>query len=201
MNIFLAIILVLFAIFLVLWQKFKISYELTAENFNISVKADISWCGKKVLDKEKKEKKKKPDNEINSPKKKAKIKLSDITVIKDAVLAALPAVFKILKKSVGLDEFETDIRLALSDPMENGIAYGAVCGAANILYAGIMKIYPGKKYFLDIEHDFKSGEGVILSNKGKLYVRLCKVLFWAAAVFVTDKKIRKALRDIKKTFR
>lgn len=201
MMVFLAIVLVLIAaLAIILWQKVQISYELKLENFKITVKSKITVFRKVLFDSDNK-KKKQPAAEIPAEKpQKRKMKLSDITTIKDAAKAVIPVVFKLVKGSIGIDSFETDVRVALSDPMDNGVAYGMVCGVLNNLYAGIMRNHPKKEYFLDIAHDFKSGEGLILENKGTLYVRPGKVLGLTAAAWVGKKNLRKAVKDIKKLF-
>ena len=202
MMVFLAVVLVLIAVVaVVLWQKVRISYELKLENFKITFKSKITLFGKTLFDSESKKTEKPAEKETPAEKpQNRKMKLSDVTTIKNAAKAIVPEVFRLIKRSIGIDRFETDVRVALSDPMDNGIAYGIVCGVLNNLYAGIMRSNPKKEYFLDIAHDFKSGEGLILENKGTLYIRPGKVLGLAATAWVRNKLLRKALSDIKKLF-
>ena len=202
MMVFLAIVLVLIAVLaVVLWQKVRISYELNLENFKITFKSKITVFGKTLFDSENKKPKEEAVEETQTEKPpKRKMGLSDIVTIKDAAKAALPAVLKLIGKSVAIDTLETDVRMALSDPMDNGIAYGMVCGVLNNLYAAIMRKQPKKEYFLDIEHDFKTCEGLILENKGTLYVRPGKVLGLAAVIWFGNKNLRKSVSDIKKLF-
>ncbi len=201
MMVFLAIVLVLIAaVAVVLWQKVQISYELKLENFKITFKSKITVFGKVLFDSANKKKKQSAEEKAAEKPQKRKMNLSDITTVKDAIKAVLPVIFKLVKGSIGIDSFETDVRVALSDPMDNGVAYGIVCGVLNNLYAGIMRNHPKKEYFLDIVHDFKSGEGLILENKGTLYVRPGKVLGLTAAAWVGKKNLRKAVKDIKKLF-
>ncbi len=199
MMVFLAVVLVLIAIVIVvLWQKVKISYELKLENFKITFKSKIMVFGKTLFDSA--NKKEKTEETNTETKEKRKMTLSDITTVKDAAKPVVSVVFKLVKCSVGIDSFETDVRVALLDPMDNGVAYGIICGVINNLYVGIMRTHPQKEYFLDITHDFKSGEGLILENKGTIYVRPGKVLGIAAAAWVGKKNLRKAVKYIKKLF-
>lgn len=200
MMVFLAVVLVLIAaLAILLWQKVKIRYELKLENFKITFKSKITVFGKTLFDSA--NKKEKPAAETQTEiKEKRKMNLSDITAVKDSVKPIVSVLFKLVKGTIGIDSFETDVRVALSDPMDNGVAYGIVCGVFNNLYAGIMRNHPKKEYFLDITHDFKSGEGLILENKGTIYVRPAKVLGITAAAWVGDKNLRQAVKDIKKLF-
>ncbi|MBR3576414.1 MAG: hypothetical protein IKL42_03310 [Clostridia bacterium] len=205
MMVFLAVVLVLIAVVaLVLWQKVRISYELKLENFKITFTSKITVFGKTLFDSANKKPKGKAEKTVEESQtekpQKRKVTLADITTFKDAADPVVKTVFKLVKNGIGLDSFETDVRVALSDPMDNGIAYGIVCGVINNIYAVIMKRHPRKEYFLDIAHDFKSGEGLILENKGTLYVRPGKVAGLVAAAWLGDKKLRKAISDIKKLF-
>lgn len=201
MMVFLAVVLVLIVVLaVILWQKVRISYELNLENFKITFKVKITAYGKTLFDSEnKKPKEETVETQTEKPQKR-KMSLSDIIAIKNAAKAIVPAVFKLVRKSIGIDNLETDVRVALSDPMDNGVAYGIVCGVLNNLYALVMRKQPQKEYFLDIEHDFKSGEGLIIENKGTLYVRPGKVLGLAAVIWFGNKNLRKSVFDIKKLF-
>ena len=199
--VFLAVVLVLIAaLVVILWQKVRISYELKLENFKITFKSKIMVFGKTLFDSADKKPKETPLKTQTEKPEKRKMTLADITTLKDAAGPVVKTGFKLVKNGVGLERFETDVRVALSDPMDNGVAYGIVCGLFNNLYAGIMRRHPKKEYFLDIAHDFKSGEGLILENKGTLYVRPGKVAGLVAAAWLGDKKLRKAIFDIKKLF-
>lgn len=201
MMVFLAVVLVLIAVVaLVLWQKVRISYELKLENFKITFTSKITVFGKTLFDSANKKPKETAEEPQTEKPQKRKMTLADITTFKDAAGPVVKTVFKLVKNGIGFDSFETDVRVALSDPMDNGIAYGIVCGVLNNIYAVIMKRHPRKEYFLDIAHDFKSGEGLILENKGTLYVRPGKVAGLVAAAWLGDKKLRKAISDIKKLF-
>jgi len=201
MMVFLAVVLVLIvALAIILWQKVKISYELKLENFKITFKSKITVFGKTLFDSANKKDKPEQTETQAETKQKRKMNLSDIAAVKDSAKPIISVVFKLVKGSIGIDSFETDVRVALSDPMDNGVAYGIVCGVLNNLYAGIMRNHPKKEYFLDITHDFKSGEGLILENKGTIYVRPGKVLGITAAAWVGKKNLRKAVKDIKKLF-
>ncbi len=201
MMVFLAVVLVLIAaLAIILWQKVKISYELKLENFKITFKSKITVFGKTLFDSANKKEKPEQTETKAETKQKRKVNLSDIATVKNAVKPLISVLFKLVKGTLGIDSFETDVRVALSDPMDNGVAYGLICGMFNNLYAGIMRSHPKKEYFLDITHDFKSGEGLILENKGTIYVRPAKVLGIAAAAWVGKKNLRKAVKDIKKLF-
>ena len=201
MMVFLAVVLVLIAVVTVaLWQKIRISYELKLENFKITFKSKITVFGKTLFDSENKKEKTAQTETKTETKQKRKMNLSDILAVKDSAKPVISVLFKLVKGTIGIDSFETDVRVALSDPMDNGVAYGIVCGVLNNLYAGIMRKHPKKEYFLDIAHDFKSGEGLILENKGTIYVRPARVLGITAAAWVGKKNLRKAVKDIKKLF-
>ncbi|MBQ9097652.1 MAG: hypothetical protein IJY55_04580 [Clostridia bacterium] len=201
MMVFLAVVLVLIAaVTVVLWQKVRISYELKLENFKITFKSKITVFGKTLFDSENKKPKEAAVETPAEKPKNRKMNLSDITMVKDEAKPIASVLFKLVKGTIGIDSFETDVRVALSDPMDNGVAYGIVCGVLNNLYAGIMRKHPKKEYFLDIAHDFKSGEGLILENKGTLYVRPGKVLGLVMVAWIGDKNLRKAVKNIKKLF-
>ena len=118
---------------------------------------------------EKKPKEKKKRKEKKTEK---KVTLKDINDKKGSVLKAIPVLCGLIRSALKISYFETDITVALSDPMNTGLAYSAVMAAANIFY----KSFEMKKRFLDVRYDFDSEAGLVIKHKSRIYIRPISIL-------------------------
>ena len=212
MNDMLAIILmilkilgiVLLTVFVIavclLMAKTGIEYEIKIKNFDFSSKYKIILFGKKILIKKgsKKKKKEKPvsDEQKETAKTKRKISLSDIYEIKTSVFELLDVLLELSEKYVVFEEFNTKIVTALDNPAANGILYGGIQSVLNVIYAYFLANCRVKESELKIDYDFKSSEGLITENCGKIYVRPFFVASSALKIFICRKDIRGHIKKL-----
>ena len=207
LKILAAAVLLLFALLLLLMalllMKTAVKYSLNIKNFDFSFKYELTICGKKIIHKKKKHKQKnkiseKPDK--TNEKKKRKIGLSDIKSIKISALEVVDALLKICSKCVVFDSFNLKFICALDNPASNGMLYGGLQSIVNILYAYFLANCNVKKSDLNINYDFKSSDGLIIENCGKIYIRPLIVVFHALGVLIREKNLRRHIRNLKKFF-
>ncbi len=156
---------------LLLFSKVWIVSDIVLNNFNAEVKFKIKILTIPIINynSEKKPKEKKKKKEKKTEK---KVTLKDINDKKGSVLKAIPVLCGLIRSALKISYFETDITVALSDPMNTGLAYSAVMAAANIFY----KSFEMKKRFLDVRYDFDSEAGLVIKHKSKIYIRPISIL-------------------------
>ena len=166
MKIFLIILAVfVFIIAAVLFCKLRIETETKVENFKFRWKLRIKLFRVFGIKFETGGKTKKKE-------KKKKMTYDDVKDMAKRIKIAVPIIGSMVKRSLKIDYFETDISLSLSDPMNTGLSYAAISAAANIFYKSIKM----KKQFLDITPDFEKSEGLIIKNICKMSIRPVSLL-------------------------
>lgn len=151
-----------------LFSKVWIESEAVLNNFNAEINLKIKilkFFALKYNSTDKKRKKK----EKKSAK---KVGLKDLKGKKIRISKMMSLVSGILKNAVRIKCFETDVNIALDDPMNTGLVYSAVMASANIFYKSIRIEEP----YLDVEYDFDSETGIILKHKCKIYIRPINIL-------------------------
>lgn len=165
----LAVIVAVAAAFL--FSKVWVISDVVLNNFNAETKLKIKILTFFAInynsDKKPKEKKKK-----EKKKSEKKVTFKDINEKKESIFKAIPILCDLIRSAVKINYFETDITVALADPMDTGLAYAAVMSAANIFYKSVKM----KKCFLDVKYDFESEAGLMLKHKSKIYIRPISIL-------------------------
>lgn len=177
-------------IILLLLYCVRIVYSFKLENFSISAKVCLKTPFKKELFDTNKPKKK--TKETEGKKDKNKFDLETIKKLKPHAVIVISQLCGIIKRHFKVSKMETFIKLALEDPMENGIAYGVVSGVFNIGTAILMDKCKVKNIDLKIESDFESGEGFILETSGVVKVRPVMLLM----IVIFNFKLIKAIKEI-----
>lgn len=188
MLIFLIIALI---IILLLLYSIQLKYFFELENFDFSIRVIIKTPFEKEIVNNKKPKEKKIKEEPEK-KEKRKLTLEDLKRLKEPCEMLIVRLFYHLKRKVKLAEIKTETKLALEDPMENGIAYGIVSGGLNMCSALLKSKLKVKNISLDVLSDFNSGEGFIFENCGTIKVRPLVL----AISIITDIKLIKAVKEI-----
>lgn len=150
------------------FSKVWIESDAVLENFNAEIKLKIkilTFFTIKYDSTDKKRKKKEKKSE-------KKIGLKDLKGKKIRISKMMSLVSGILKNAVRIKYFETDVNIALDDPMNTGLVYSAVMASANIFYKSIYIEEP----YLDVKYDFDSETGIILKHKSKIYIRPINIL-------------------------
>lgn len=183
------VILLLLLVFLL---KLRISYSFSADNFNFKSDFSISiFFGKLVLLKPGK----KPKKQTKEKEPSKKMDAGTLGKIKNDIVPIVYDLFCVFKKHCRFSRFETKVKLALEDPMNNGIAYGIVSGVFNTFYAYIYDYV--KKPVLDISSDFNSGEGVIFTHSGEIIIRPLILAVKLGTNVKLLKKIKDTIQKIK----
>ncbi len=165
-------------IMLLLFSKVWIESDVILNNFNVEMKLKIkilAFFAIKYDSTDKKIKKKEKKTE-------KKISLKDLKGKKTRISKIISLAKGILKNAVRISRFETDITIALDDPMNTGLVYSAVMVSANIFYKSIR----AEKPYLDVKYDFDSETGIILKHKSRIYIRPINILK-AYAKYIIDK--------------
>lgn len=156
---------------LLMFSKVRVVSDAVLNNFNLELKLKIKILSLFRINLNLPGKAKKQKNEKNEKNEK-KVTLNDIKGKKSGVFKAVSLICGILKKSVKIDYLETDVTVALEDPMNTGLAYAAVMASANVFYKSVRIKQP----FLDVRYDFESGEGLKIKHKSEIYIRPISVL-------------------------
>lgn len=160
---------VLVIIVLLLIYSFRIVYEVSLENFDFFLKIEIKFPFTKEIYNSSKPRKKSGGAE--KKKQDRKIDLDTIKKLKGPVSVALSEICRLIKRHCRITGISVNTKMALEDPMENGIAYGIVSGVLNVSALILSGKCNVKKIKLEILSDFNSGEGLIFKSCGTLKVR------------------------------
>lgn len=153
---------------LLMFSKVRVVSDAVLNNFNLELKLKIKILSLFRINLNLPGKAKKQKNKKNEK----KVTLNDIKGKKTGVFKVVSLICGILKKSVKIDYLETDVTVALEDPMNTGLAYAAVMASANVFYKSVRIKQP----FLDVRYDFESGEGLTIKHKSEIYIRPISVL-------------------------
>lgn len=159
---------VVIVVLLILFSAVRISCDAVLNNFNAEINLKIKFLTFFEINYNPYGNKKKKGKK-NSEK---KITFKDLKKKKGSIFKAISFLCDILKNTVKIDYFETDITIALEDPMSTGLVYSAVVSSSNIFY----KTLNMRECYLDIRHDFDSGSGIIIKHKSNISIRPIKIL-------------------------
>lgn len=187
------LIVIAVIIILLLLYSIRIVYSFKLENFSVSAKVVLKTPFIKELfntEKPKKEKKIAKEERKNKPKK--KIDLDTVFKLNEPLTIVVATLCKVIKNHSKITKMDTFLKVALEDPMENGIAFGILSGIFNIAAALLTDKCKVKKNDFRIESDFNSGEGLIFETDGTLKVRPLILIL----VLIFNFKLIKAIKEI-----
>lgn len=187
MTIFFIILVLL--IFFILYTV-KIEYLIKLVNFDFTVKVIIKTPLSKEIFNNKKKKQK--EGQASGANKKAKVDLATLKQLKKPVSNALTEVCKILKKQCKLIKVDIWSKVALADPMENGIAFGMTSGGLNIIGVLLKETCNVKDLNVNVVSDFDSEEGFIFESGGTLNIKPVLLLISV----VSNRKLIKNIKNI-----
>lgn len=87
-------------------------------------------------------------------------------------------------------------KVALKDPMKNGIAYGRLSGALIAVTQVITSLFPTKEYKVRATPDFSSGDGISIKDVTWVQVRPIKVIIYIIRGYTKSPALRKAVKGI-----
>lgn len=162
-------------LFLLLTAKIGICVYVEINNFKINAKINLKLFGLFEI-KLQNIKKESVSKAAADDAEEAKVGAEDVKRAGISVTKLVGDILKAVKESVTAEKLNTKILLALSDPMANGIAYGAASGAANVIYTIICANIKVKQKKLEVSADFNSGDGAKMNFEGEFSTRPAKLI-------------------------